>query len=132
MKCTNDCQIAKRNARLAEALGINTEAKEKTSANAVYSDEITSFARANVKFLAVVEKAFAEYVYQLNLDLSSELEFLPLGLSHLRSERKCYRICRLKGGNLFMMYVCSFLLCPPPCAEATLLSWQTSIGWTHR
>jgi len=62
MKCTNDCQIAKRNARLAEALGINTEAKEKTSANAVYSDEITSFARANAKFLAVVEKAFAEYV----------------------------------------------------------------------
>ena len=43
-------------------MGINTDGKDKTNANIVYSDELTSFARANVKFLAVVEKAFAEYV----------------------------------------------------------------------
>lgn len=60
LKCTNDCLIAKRNARLAEALGINTEAKEKAHSIVVYNDELASFARANGRFLAVAEKAFAE------------------------------------------------------------------------
>lgn len=58
-KCTNDCLIAKRNARLAEALGINTEAREKAG-NVAYSDELSNFARANSKFIPLVEKAFAE------------------------------------------------------------------------
>ncbi|KAF9525445.1 hypothetical protein CPB83DRAFT_859575 [Crepidotus variabilis] len=62
LKCTNDCQIAKRNARLAEALGINSEAREKTNAAVVYSDELCSFARLNGKFLPIVEKAFGDFV----------------------------------------------------------------------
>ena len=62
LKCTNDCLIAKRNARLAEALGINTESREKAHPNAamMYGDEVANFARANGRFLVVVEKAFAE------------------------------------------------------------------------
>ncbi len=60
LKCTNDCLVAKRNARLAEALGINTEVREKAHPNSVYGDELANFARANGRFLVVVEKAFAE------------------------------------------------------------------------
>ncbi|KXN84089.1 hypothetical protein AN958_00476, partial [Leucoagaricus sp. SymC.cos] len=62
-KCTNDCGIAKRNARLAEALGINTTGGSSGSGNAInYSDDLIGFGRINPKFLAVVEKAFADFV----------------------------------------------------------------------
>ena len=57
LKCTGECSIAKRNARLAEALGINPEGR---SFQASYSDEVVAFARANVKFCLLVEKTFAE------------------------------------------------------------------------
>lgn len=60
-KCTSECQIAQRNARLAEALGIDPSSPtrgEKTPAT--YSPELISFARANAGFLKVVETAFAE------------------------------------------------------------------------
>ena len=57
-KCNVDCEIAKRNARLADALGINTEGKN--PAGATYNGELVGFARANSKFLSIVEKAFAE------------------------------------------------------------------------
>jgi transcriptional repressor NF-X1 len=60
--CTNECEIAKRNARLAEALGINPDA-HKMNRNVVYSDELVTFARHNGKFVELVEKTFAEYVY---------------------------------------------------------------------
>jgi len=60
-KCTNDCQIAKRNARLADALGINQEGRE-GGKSVVYSDELVGFARGNLKFLGLVEKTFAEFI----------------------------------------------------------------------
>jgi transcriptional repressor NF-X1 len=53
--------IAKRNARLADALGINAMSREKV-ASASYHEELVTFAQANLKFLGIVEKAFAEYV----------------------------------------------------------------------
>lgn len=60
-KCTNECAIAKRNARLAEALGISQETKEREGQKpVVYSDELIAFARANSKFCALVEKSFDE------------------------------------------------------------------------
>jgi hypothetical protein len=59
--CTNECEIAKRNARLAEALGINPDT-HKTNRNVTYSDELLSFARHNGKFVELVEKTIAEYV----------------------------------------------------------------------
>ncbi|KAK0444537.1 uncharacterized protein EV420DRAFT_1574342 [Desarmillaria tabescens] len=62
LKCTSECAIAKRNARLAEALGIDTGSRDKTASAAVYSDELVGFARLNDKFLAVVEKAFADFI----------------------------------------------------------------------
>ncbi|KAG7446740.1 uncharacterized protein BT62DRAFT_948549 [Guyanagaster necrorhizus] len=62
LKCTSECLIAKRNARLAEALGIDTDSRDKTASEGVYSDELVGFARLNDKFLAVVEKAFAEFI----------------------------------------------------------------------
>jgi transcriptional repressor NF-X1 len=59
LKCTNECLVAKRNARLAEALGISTEGREKP---VTYHDELITFARSNAKFLGLVEKSFAEFV----------------------------------------------------------------------
>lgn len=71
-KCNNDCGIAKRNARLAEALGINPNrgASGTTSSHSYggmvntvnYNDEVVGFAKVNQKFLAVVEKAFADFI----------------------------------------------------------------------
>lgn len=58
VKCSNECLIAKRNARLAEALGINPESREKAI---TYNEELIALARANTKFLGLVEKSFAEY-----------------------------------------------------------------------
>ncbi|KAF8067912.1 hypothetical protein FPV67DRAFT_1626152 [Lyophyllum atratum] len=60
-KCNSDCAIAKRNARLADALGITAESREK-AATVTYHEELVVFARANAKFLGVVEKAFDEFV----------------------------------------------------------------------
>ncbi|TFK41756.1 hypothetical protein BDQ12DRAFT_733207 [Crucibulum laeve] len=60
-KCSNDCNIAKRNARLAEALGISGDTRDKNSP-ATYHDEVVAFARANSKFLPVVEKAFSDFI----------------------------------------------------------------------
>ncbi|KAF8909061.1 hypothetical protein CPB85DRAFT_1308246 [Mucidula mucida] len=63
LKCTSECEIAKRNARLADALGINTASRDKNPGGPpVYSDELLGFARLNDKFLSVAEKAFAEFV----------------------------------------------------------------------
>lgn len=62
LTCTNECAIAKRNARLAEALGISSDRTERNKAT--YRDELTVFARANPKFIPVVEKSFAEYAIQ--------------------------------------------------------------------
>lgn len=59
LKCTNECQIAKRNARLADALGINGQPRDRPI---VYNDELTTFAKSNAKFIQLVEKTFAEYV----------------------------------------------------------------------
>jgi transcriptional repressor NF-X1 len=60
IKCTTECAIAKRNAKLADALGINPLDKNKD--NVIYNDELLGFARANSKFLPIVEKAFADFV----------------------------------------------------------------------
>ena len=77
LRCTNECAVAKRNARLAEALGIVPEAKDRAGAGGgiggvggggggerqvVYGEELVAFARvgANGKFVALVEKTLAE------------------------------------------------------------------------
>lgn len=64
--CTNECEIAKRNARLAEALGINPD-MHKTNHNVLYSDELVAFSRHNGKFAELVEKTFDEYVLEFRL-----------------------------------------------------------------
>lgn len=46
---------------MADALGITPESREKVSAVS-YHEELVAFAKANSKFLGVVEKALAEYV----------------------------------------------------------------------
>ncbi|KAI0305265.1 hypothetical protein B0F90DRAFT_1809057 [Multifurca ochricompacta] len=60
-RCTNECEIGKRNARLAEALGINPDL-HKVNRQVAYSDELLAFARLNGKFVELVEKAFSEFV----------------------------------------------------------------------
>ncbi|KAI0360572.1 hypothetical protein OH77DRAFT_1470646 [Trametes cingulata] len=63
LKCTTECAIAKRNARLAEALGINPEQRAESKMTQVtYHDEVVAFARANPKFCAIVEKSFADFL----------------------------------------------------------------------
>jgi len=42
-------------------LGITPESREKAT-GVTYHEELVAFARANYKFLGLVEKAFAEYV----------------------------------------------------------------------
>ncbi|KAF5350789.1 hypothetical protein D9758_010328 [Tetrapyrgos nigripes] len=76
-KCTTECAVAKRNRKLAEALGINTVQSGHNSngsdnagggggrgglGDVVYHDELVAFGRGNGKFLGVVEKAFADFV----------------------------------------------------------------------
>ncbi|THV07076.1 hypothetical protein K435DRAFT_833781 [Dendrothele bispora CBS 962.96] len=78
LKCTSECEIAKRNRRLAEALGIDTSARQAQrggsggadtggvgGAGADYNDELVTFGRkenAKGKFLGIVEKAFTDFV----------------------------------------------------------------------
>ncbi|KAG5648925.1 hypothetical protein DXG03_000274 [Asterophora parasitica] len=65
LECNKDCAVAKRNARLADALRITQESREKTlmqRETARYHDDLGAFARANAKFLSVVERAFEEFV----------------------------------------------------------------------
>jgi transcriptional repressor NF-X1 len=74
VKCSNECLVAKRNARLAEALGINPDNRDKA---VTYSEELTAFAKANVKFLGLVEKSFSEYAI-------FRFVVVPLLISHNR------------------------------------------------
>ncbi|KAF8814258.1 hypothetical protein BYT27DRAFT_7334528 [Phlegmacium glaucopus] len=54
-------KIMKRNARLADALGISLEGRESAVAMAVtYTDELSGFARVNPKFLSLVERTFVD------------------------------------------------------------------------
>ncbi|KAI5119077.1 hypothetical protein M0805_005495 [Coniferiporia weirii] len=63
LKCTTECALAKRNARLAEALGVSQEVKDRDGQRpVVYSAELVAFARANAKFCAVVEKNFSDFI----------------------------------------------------------------------
>ncbi|TFK63598.1 hypothetical protein BDN72DRAFT_963814 [Pluteus cervinus] len=60
LKCTNECGIAKRNARLADALGITPESRG--GDRVTYGDSVVQFAKANAKFVGVAEKAFNDFV----------------------------------------------------------------------
>lgn len=60
LQCSNECQIAKRNARLAEALGISADNRSDGRQQITYNDELLAFARANAKFCTMVEKSFSE------------------------------------------------------------------------
>lgn len=57
-KCNGECALAKRNARLAEALGISPEPKGGPAVT--YTDDVMAFAKANPKLLSLVEKALQE------------------------------------------------------------------------
>ena len=85
LTCTNECAIAKRNARLAEALGISSDRTEKNKVT--YRDELITFARANSKFIPVVEKSFAEYVIQ-SLPFLRRTLLTLITLSFVRSDKK--------------------------------------------
>ena len=62
-KCTNECAIAKRNARLAEAFCISQDVKDRDGQKPItYHDDLLAFARANPKFVTLVEKTFDEWV----------------------------------------------------------------------
>lgn len=67
LACTGECEIKKRNARLAEALGISedrrSEAATGRSNKVTYAVELVGVAKGlGPKFVGVVERAFAEYV----------------------------------------------------------------------
>ncbi|KAJ6608304.1 hypothetical protein B0H10DRAFT_528771 [Mycena sp. CBHHK59/15] len=77
-RCSAECAVAKRNARLADALGISAESRGAVSP-AAWADDVRTFARANAKFLGVVEKAFAEFVAS-----EKKMQVLP----HMPPERR--------------------------------------------
>ncbi|KAL5498772.1 FAP1 [Sanghuangporus vaninii] len=80
LKCNNECAIAKRNARLAEALGISREVQDRDGQRPVtYSSDLTAFAHANARFCAVVEKTFADFI---NSDRKSQV------LPHMHEARR--------------------------------------------
>ena len=63
LACTGECEIKKRNARLAEALGIREEKREPRG-KVTYTTELVGVARGmGPKFVGVVERAFAECVF---------------------------------------------------------------------
>lgn len=62
LKCTGECAINKRNARLADALGISPEKREGLQAKVTYNDDLMTLARANGKFVGLVEKTFADFI----------------------------------------------------------------------
>lgn len=62
LKCTGECAINKRNARLADALGISPEKREGLQAKVTYNDDLVTFARVNGKFVGLVEKTFADFI----------------------------------------------------------------------
>ncbi|THH06860.1 hypothetical protein EW145_g3791 [Phellinidium pouzarii] len=63
IKCTSECALAKRNARLAEALGISQDVKDRGGQRpTVYSDELVSFTHANARFCTIVEKSFSDFI----------------------------------------------------------------------
>lgn len=60
-KCTSECAIAQRNARLAEALGIDPASQGKSERTmATYTPELTGFAKVNLPFVKMVEGALSE------------------------------------------------------------------------
>ena len=62
-QCNSDCKIAQRNARLAEALGIDKNAGPAGErSTATYSPELVAFAKANTAFVKMVERELAKYV----------------------------------------------------------------------
>ncbi|OCB86474.1 hypothetical protein A7U60_g6367 [Sanghuangporus baumii] len=78
--CVDVCAIAKRNARLAEALGISREVQDRDGQRPVtYSSDLTAFAHANARFCAVVEKTFADFI---NSDRKSQI------LPHMHEVRR--------------------------------------------
>lgn len=99
IKCTTECEIAKRNARLADALGISPAARDKnTGGPPVYSEEVLGFARMNDKFLGVVEKAFAEFVSS-----AKKTQVLP----HMPLERRKFVIEVCYYDLFFWMFLMS-------------------------
>lgn len=99
VKCSNECLVAKRNARLAEALGISGENREKA---VTYNDELTTFARANVKFLGLVEKSFSEYDLSLLRTVLGADHFDDIASFRLRRKRRFFRTCQWNGVNSSM------------------------------
>ncbi|OSX63454.1 hypothetical protein POSPLADRAFT_1139991 [Postia placenta MAD-698-R-SB12] len=62
LKCSNECLVAKRNARLADALGIDPNRTGTADRQVVYNDELLAYAKANYKFCLMVEKSFADFL----------------------------------------------------------------------
>lgn len=58
IRCGPECAVARRNARLAEALGISVEREGRDQV--VYPEDVGLFGRANGGFVGVVERAFEE------------------------------------------------------------------------
>ncbi|KAG0693103.1 hypothetical protein DFH29DRAFT_1084385 [Suillus ampliporus] len=57
-----ECSIKKRSARLADAPGISPEKREGMQVKVTYNEDFVTFATANSKFIALVEKMFADFV----------------------------------------------------------------------
>jgi len=61
LKCNSDCALAKRNARLAEALGIQEGSKSKL-ASVEWPERLIAFWRENKEWAAVAEKNLNDFI----------------------------------------------------------------------
>lgn len=125
LACTGECEIKKRNARLAEALGISEEKRE-ARGGVSWSSEMVGCARVlGSRFIGVVEKAFAECVFSscrciVGVEL---MVFWGATVSSPRTERRrCCRICQLTDASLYTTYVPFF---PAPFCRADLVTMAT-------
>ena len=109
-ECTSGCALAKRNARLAEALGITAETREKAQGYVAWTEEFIANARVHGKFLAVVEKALEDFVRS-----GKKTQLLP----HMPMERRkfvhdvCLAIVSPPAPNFSQFYNSS----SQPCTE---------------
>ncbi|KAG8925885.1 FKBP12-associated protein [Tulasnella sp. 418] len=62
LPCLQDCLVAKRNERLASALGISPDRRSPVGNEAKYSESLQTFFKANSAFAAMVEKNLNDFI----------------------------------------------------------------------
>lgn len=127
LACTGECEIKKRNARLADALGISEE-KRDTRGKVTYSTELVGVARGlGPKFVGVAERAFAECVSRvIFLWCGGLLTFFLGGCSFITSDRRTQVLPHMPPERRKFVHDVRPLL-----SSFFYPSWLSRSEWTH-